>query len=258
MPFGQSIPVAGLLIGGPGKFTRLADTVTRSAQVLSTSANPVSFGSAVLLIPNSGAPGDTMQQISDFIANILANGGSFQASQFAGIACAEVTTTAGFPYNPENSEIGSFLQGKFGDLLERSSISVFILAGTPASQGQVYLRTALNTAVPNGVVGGLEAQKDATVSTTGTWSNGGTSVTVASGTGIAAGQTVTGAGIAPGTLVKAVSGTTVTLSQAATAAGSGAALAFDSSLALSGVRFRTGNLDSNNVAEITLLNREAA
>ena len=49
---------------------------------------------------------------------------------------------------------------------------------------------------------------------------------VASATGIAVGQGVSGTGIATGTTVTAVSGTTVTLSIAATLTQSGVALSF--------------------------------
>lgn len=63
-------------------------------------------------------------------------------------------------------------------------------------------------------------------STTGTWSNAGTTITVASATGIAVGQKVTGTGLAEHTYVTAVSGTTITINKAATAAGSTAAVVF--------------------------------
>lgn len=65
------------------------------------------------------------------------------------------------------------------------------------------------------------------VNTTGTWAASSTSVTVAVGTGIAVGQSVSAAGIAPGTDVASVTGTTVTLSQQTTAAGAaGTAITF--------------------------------
>jgi len=63
-----------------------------------------------------------------------------------------------------------------------------------------------------------------TASTTATFSNGGTSMVVASAAGIVAGQLVVGAGIAPGTLTGTPSGTTVPLSIATTTAGAGTAV----------------------------------
>lgn len=65
-----------------------------------------------------------------------------------------------------------------------------------------------------------------TASTTATFSNGGTSMVVASAAGIIAGQLVVGAGIAPGTLTGTPSGTTIPLSIATTAAGTGIAVEF--------------------------------
>ncbi len=62
--------------------------------------------------------------------------------------------------------------------------------------------------------------------TTATWSNAGTTMTVASATGIVIGQKVTGAGIPNNTFVTNVSGTTITFGKAATAAGSTTAVVF--------------------------------
>ena len=64
------------------------------------------------------------------------------------------------------------------------------------------------------------------ITTTGTFSSGSTSVTVGSATGILAGATVSGTGIASGTTVSKITGTTVTLSKATTASGSNAAVTF--------------------------------
>ena len=66
--------------------------------------------------------------------------------------------------------------------------------------------------------------------TTGTATNNSTSLTVASGTGIADGQVVIGANIPVGTTVTNVSGTTITLSQATTAAFTSEAVTFSGSI----------------------------
>lgn len=67
----------------------------------------------------------------------------------------------------------------------------------------------------------------ATASTTGTFAGASTTITVASASGIVAGQLIVGTGIAMGTTVAgAPSGTTVTLSTPTTAAGSGVSLTF--------------------------------
>jgi hypothetical protein len=68
--------------------------------------------------------------------------------------------------------------------------------------------------------------KPAAATTVGTASNGGTTLTVASGTGLAQGQLVFGSGIAPGTFLASGSGTSWVLSQATTSALSSTTLVF--------------------------------
>jgi hypothetical protein len=64
------------------------------------------------------------------------------------------------------------------------------------------------------------------VSTTGTWTSGTPTITVASATGIAIGQYVSGTGIPANSRVVSVVGTTVTIDSNTTAAGSATALSF--------------------------------
>jgi len=66
----------------------------------------------------------------------------------------------------------------------------------------------------------------AAAQTTGTLTSGSATVTVASATGIANGQTAVGAGVPDGTTVSGISGTTVTLSANATASGTNVPLTF--------------------------------
>lgn len=252
--FGQVVPVTGLLFGFPGKLARLGERVIASRQVLSTTANPIAFGQAVVI----NAATDTYQSVADFIAAA----GTFTASLFAGIAIAEVTTTLGYPGTPGTSVNGNYPQGSMAEALERGSITVLVqaaAAGTPTTQKPLFLRTALNASYPAAVVGGLEVTGDAAVNTTGTASSGSTALTVASGTGIVVGQIVTGVGIAPGTSVAAVTGTAVTLSQNTTAALSTTAVNFGSNVQIPNLVFRTNaGLDANGIAEVTILTRVAA
>jgi hypothetical protein len=185
-PFGQVVPVTGLLVGFPGKITRSGDKVVATRQVLPSTPNAIQFGQAVVIV--SDANGGTYQSVADFIAG----GGTMTAALFAGIAVAEVTTTGIYPVVPGTDQVGAYAPSLYADVMERGSLAVAINNGTPASQATVYLRIAANEAVPTGVIGGLEAG-----STTGT-------------------------------------------------------------IALTGVIFRTGSIDSNTVSEITLLNRVAA
>ena len=64
------------------------------------------------------------------------------------------------------------------------------------------------------------------LSTTGTFTLGGNTITVANATGIIKGMTVTGAGIASNSTVTNISGTTITLTNNHTASGSGVTLTF--------------------------------
>jgi hypothetical protein len=75
-------------------------------------------------------------------------------------------------------------------------------------------------------------------------SSAATSISVASASGIAVGNLVTGSGIAAGTTVSAINGTAITLSTATTAAvSSGAALTFSSYLdGVSGSQFQVGDI----------------
>jgi hypothetical protein len=98
-----------------------------------------------------------------------------------------------YPVNPDSPQNGGYAPGTLCEAAERGSIPVVINVGTPQSQGQVYMRVALNGAIPAGVIGGLEAAADGA-----------------------------------------------------------------NTVALPGVVFRTGVLDANNVAEITLKSRSAA
>lgn len=265
--FGQVVPVTGLTIGFPGTVSRMAGNIITARQVLPTAASNLSFGSPTVIIPNASGGGDTIDSVADFIGSYsgtFANAG-LVAAYFAGIAVREVKTAISYPAGttPGILQVGFYQAGEEGENLELGNVPVVVTAGTPASQGQVYTRVALNTAqVPAGFVGDIEAGgagSNDTVSTTGSASSGSTSLTVASATNLQKGQIVTGAGIAPNTSVTNVSGTTITLSIATTAALSTTPVTFSNLVALPNTVFRTGYLDANtSVAEITIKIRNVA
>jgi hypothetical protein len=259
--FGQVIPVTGPNIGFDGSVSRLDERVITARQVLPTGLSNVAFAAPCVIIPNSSGGGDTMDSIADFIATSFANAG-LVAAQFGGFAVREVKTQVTYPagVTPGIQQVGYYVPGEMGEILERGSMTVPLAAGVPLSQGQVYTRLALNSAVPGGTVGDIEAAPPSsdTISTTGTASSGSTALTVASGTGLKAGQSVSGAGIAPGTSIAAVTGTAVTLSLATTAALSATPVVFSNVVALPNCVFRTGFVDANNKVEITLKIRNAA
>lgn len=174
------------------------------------------------------------------------------------------TATIIFTQVLANNTIGFFGANQQGDVGERGSCMV-LLAGiaTPQANLGVYIRTVANANLPGTAVGDFEAGPDAIATTTGSATLGSATLTVASATNVAIGQQVTGVGIPNLTFVTALSGTTVTLSTAVTATISSSAVVFNNcallgSLADPWIRFATGNLDPNNVVEVTILNRHAA
>jgi hypothetical protein len=193
-PFGQVIPVTGPYLGFPGKVTRLGKRGITARQVLATTPNNIPFGMPVVIIPTAGG-GDTVVSVVDYVGTGSGQqSGTFTAAKLAGVAIAEVTSNINYAsYLSLAPSVGFYAPGLICEFLEEGSIAVQINNGTPASQGIVYVRIALNGAIPAGVIGDFEAVADGA-----------------------------------------------------------------NTVALSGVIFRTGVLDANNMAEITLLNRVAA
>lgn len=190
-------------------------------------------------------------------------GGAYMnAPRFAGIAVREVKTQLTYPIGvtPGSSfQTGYYAPGEMAEVLEDGSICVLITNGFPTAGLPVYLRVLANNGIPGTSVGDLEAVDDPVATTTATMAAGNKVITVVSATGIANGQIVTGGSIPAGTCVTNVSGTSITLSAAPTGdADVATAVSFSNMLQLPDVTFRTGVLDANNVAEITLLNRRAA
>jgi hypothetical protein len=187
--FGGVIPVTALNLGFLGNVSRIGERVIAARQVLASTPNPIKFGDACVIVPDS--TGGTLQSIADFILG----GGTFTAPRFAGIAVRNVKTfltysTLGTVQTPQ---IGTYAPGQLAEALERGSITVKINNGAPVSQNPVYVRVLANGGIPAGVVGGLEAVADGT-----------------------------------------------------------------NTIVVPSVVFRTGVLDANGVAEITLLSRTAA
>jgi hypothetical protein len=257
--FGKAISVLGTGIGFPGTAARLGERVVK-ARVNSNATLNINFGDPCLLIPDS--TGGTWRSVADYLAGGLANIGNVLA-YWAGIAFREVQTMYTYPENvvPGTADpVGFYPPGVATEVMERGSITVKIAAGTPQANMPVYLRLVANALVAGSAVGDLEAAADVALSTTATASVASTSLTVASYTGIAAGQAVSGPGIPAGAYVTTTPGSsTVTISAPTTMAiGAGTPVTFGNTIKLPNVRFSTGVLDANNIAEITLIQREAA
>jgi hypothetical protein len=169
--FGGVIPVTSLNLGYPGNVSRMGDRVIAARQVLATTPNAINFGDAVIIVPDS--VGGTYQSVKDFIAGA----GTFTSARFAGVAVRNVKTMLQFIAwgVVQSAQFGQFAPGSMAEVLERGSITVKVNNGTPAAQGNVYVRTVFNGAIPAGVVGGFEAVADGvnTVQVTGvTWRTG--------------------------------------------------------------------------------------
>ncbi|EKQ56276.1 MULTISPECIES: hypothetical protein [unclassified Clostridium] len=137
-----------LNLGYPGSVSRSIDTIITPRPVKSvvTEGNEtqpsILFGEPVIL--------NTDNTYSRF-------GASGTAATFAGIAVREVKQATDY-----YAGCGSYLPGEIMDVIERGSVTVKCNAGTPTSGGKVYVRTAVNTSIPTGVVGQFEAEADGT------------------------------------------------------------------------------------------------
>lgn len=84
-------------------------------------------------------------------------GGSSVADGFLGVAVREVKSAIDFM----NQNEGAYRPGEAIPVMKRGCVNVICQAGTPAAGGAVYVRTKVNGANPNAVVGGFEAAEDA-------------------------------------------------------------------------------------------------
>lgn len=261
------IPVTGLVLGPIGSVSQTDFPLVSPRQVKSTDTNNLAFGEAFVL--NADNSYSSVKQYiasnsTSALAALIAGTAGTSPVCPIGIAKDSVETNTYYPLQGgTNMPAGSYAPGMMVNGLTRGTISVQVNNGTPAAANRfVYLRAVANTAIPAGVVGGIEATADQ-AATTGTASSGSTALTVASGTGILVGQIVTGAGIAPNTTVSAVTGTAVTLSANTTAALSTTAVTFSNLILLPNIVFKTGVLstDPNTgvaAAQVTILERKVA
>jgi hypothetical protein len=257
--FGQVIPVTGTGIGFPGSVTRQDGLrIAKARNVNSACTLNLNFGDTTVLIPDS--TGGTWRSVADFIAAATANIGNVLA-YWAGIALREVKTNLTYPVGvvPGSAfQTGYYSPGMIGEVVEGGSVAVLVRAGTPQANGAAYLRVVSNIAVST-VIGGIEAADDVAATTTVTANAASPTLTVASGTYIAVGQIVTAWGIPAGSYVTVVNGTTITINNnTLVALAAGTPIRFANTLAIPAAVFQTGVLDSNNVAELTLMRRQAA
>lgn len=87
-------------------------------------------------------------------------GNSAVAGDFVGVACREVKT----PTNYLSQNAAGYVPYDAVPVIKRGCVNVLCQNGTPALDGDVYLRVAANASYPNAVVGGFEAASDTTYS----------------------------------------------------------------------------------------------
>lgn len=158
----QTIPYTGMSQGYVGSYSRSGDTIIMAREVAPADTYPINFGDAVFLrndinANSGGAYSSAQSLVAATIAPVM--GGAGTNYSFVGVAVREVKTNLGYALGTLG-QLGNYPQGTWADALERGSCMVQCNVGVPVVGGAVYLRTALNGAIPAGVIGGFEASAD--------------------------------------------------------------------------------------------------
>lgn len=130
-----------MLNGYAGSFSRQPDTVIDTHPYAGNDA--LAFGAPVKYGTNG--------------AVVLA-GASTAAADFLGVALRETKSATDYL----NQEKGTYVSGDAVPVIKRGCVNVKCYNGTPAVDGDVYLRITANASLPNAPVGGLEAAADST------------------------------------------------------------------------------------------------
>jgi hypothetical protein len=246
------IPIKGLYLGFVGNISNEGYSLRTARQVNPTDTYSVAFGETFVLNANN-----TYSSLKQALLN---GTGVISAATPIGIAASNVNINPTY-YTAGSNDIltpgGVYVPAAMMDGLVQGTINVSCNNGQPTAGGAVYIRTALNAAIPAGIVGGLEASADPnpvtapTITTTATF----TAATVSSAAGLVVGQFITSTNVAPGTFIAAITGTAVTLSKPATASGAGVAATFTSNFLYPNFAWKTGYLETDLTAQVTILQR---
>jgi hypothetical protein len=246
------IPVKGLYLGFVGSISNEGYSLRTARQVNPTDTFPVAFGETFVLNTNN-----TYSSVKTFIAG----GGTVTAALAMGIAPSNVNINPAYNSAGSNDVLtagGVFLPGATMDGLVQGTINVTCYNGTPTAGGSVWMRVASDSAIPAGVVGGLEAATDPNpITTTGATTGASVTLTPGAMTGIEVGMSVTGTNLAANTTVAAVGVSTVTLSQASLGTVSGNVV-FSHTVLLTNLKWKTGFLEVDDTAQVTILARTIA
>ena len=130
--------------GFAGSYSRQPDMVIDTH----AAGGAIDFGRPVVDL--SGASVD--------IPTYLLTASSFSADDFQGVAVREVKSAT----NYADQGKGSYAQGEAVPVMKRGRVNVICQKGTPAYNGDVYVRVEDNSSYPTAVVGGFEAAADST------------------------------------------------------------------------------------------------
>lgn len=98
----------------------------------------------------------------DTNGNVIQMGAAATATEFVGIASREIKTAL----NYLDQGTGVYAPKDPVSVFKRGSINVKCQKGTPKAGGDVYVRITASEAAPTAVVGGFEAEADATEANT--------------------------------------------------------------------------------------------
>lgn len=125
-----------LNFGYPGNVSRSIDAIITNR----LSKENIPFGNPVILNEDN--------TISPF-------GEGSTVDDFVGIAIREVKQSTDY-----NTSASCYLDNERTDIIVRGSVCIKVNNGTSVAGGKVYIRIKANPAIPNGVVGGFEAEAD--------------------------------------------------------------------------------------------------
>lgn len=128
--------------GFAGSYARQPDMVIDTHRY--AGSNPAYFGDPVMLNTDGSV---TKADVT------------LTADNFAGVASKEIRTQLN--YSGQN-EGGNYTDGDAASIFKRGAISVLCMNGNPAPGGDVYVRIALNPAIPISFVGSFDAAADGT------------------------------------------------------------------------------------------------
>lgn len=98
----------------------------------------------------------------DANGNVIVMGAAATATQFVGVASRELKSSL----NYLDQSVGEYAPGEAVSVFQRGAVNVKCQKGTPKLGGDVYVRVTASEAAPTAVVGGFEAEADATAANT--------------------------------------------------------------------------------------------